>query len=131
MKYTFIENKFDSKYNKYKLYEYDQFDDEGDEDDDEVENIDQEKIEHMSYHCNDIKQLFDKLFYEDNSLENKEKYIRINKKLLNEIYRNNTPLMEACLKHDADINIEDKKGNTVFDIVKSNAVRKVLEKYRK
>ena len=103
MKYTFLEEKFDNKYNKYKLYEYDQFDDEDDEDDNEVENIDQEKIEHMSYICNDIKQLFDKLFYEDNSLENKEKYIRINKRLLNEIYRNNTLLIEACLKHKADI----------------------------
>ena len=57
----------------------------------------------MSYICNDVKQLFDKLFYEDNSLEEIEKYIRINKRLLNEIYRNNTLLIEACLKHKADI----------------------------
>lgn len=98
MKYTFIENKFDSKYNKYKLYEYDQFDDEEDDEEDDVENIDQEKIEHMSYICNDIKQFFDKLFYEDNSLEDKEKYIKYNKRLLNEIYRNNTLLMGSMFK---------------------------------
>ena len=62
MKYTFLEEKFDNKYNKYKLFEYDQFDDEEDEDDDDVENIDQEKIDQMNYTCNDIEQFFDKLF---------------------------------------------------------------------
>lgn len=103
MKYTFLENKIDSKYNKYKLFEYNQFDDEDDEEDDEVENIDQEKIEQMSYICNNIEQLFDKLFYEDNSLEEIEKYIRINKRLLNEIYRNNTLLIKACYNEEADI----------------------------
>ena len=69
MKYSFLENKFDSKYNKYKLYEYDQFDDEEDDDDndDDVDNIDQEKIIQINnYICNDIKQLFDKLFNKNN-----------------------------------------------------------------
>ena len=83
MKYTFLEEKYNSKYNKYKLYEYDQFDDE-DEEDDDVDNIDQEKIKNMSYICNDIEQLSDELFDEDNSLKEIEKYIEYNKRLLNE-----------------------------------------------
>lgn len=122
MKYTFLEKKYN---NKYKLFEYDQFDDEDDEDDD-IENVDQEKIEQMSYFCNDIKQLFDKLFYEDNSLEDKEKYIRINKRLLNEKNRGNTPLTLACERKNYDIvklllengsypDIQNDKGNTAIN----------------
>ena len=123
MKYTFLENKFDSKYNKYKLFEYDQFDDEDDDEDDDIENIDQEKIEQMSYICDDIKQLFDILFYKNISLEKIEKYIKYNKRLLNKIYHNKTPLTWACrqerydiakllLSHGADPNIQDKYGYT-------------------
>ena len=137
MKYTFLEENYNNKYNKYKLFEYDQFDDEDDEDDDDVENIDQEKIEQMSYICNDIKQLFDILLNKNISLEKMEKYIKYNKRLLNEIYYNktpltwackqdkygNTPLIKACfsgnidivkllLENDADPNMQDEEGYT-------------------
>ena len=125
MKYTFLENKFDNKYNKIKLFEYDQFDD----DDDEEESIDQEKIDQMNellgYVCSNIHYLFDKLFYEDNSLEEIEKYIKYNKRLLNEIYCGETPLIKACnnretdivkllLKYGANPNIKDKYGDTAL-----------------
>lgn len=137
MKYTFIENKFDNKYNKSKFFEYDQFDDEDDEDDD-VENVDQEKIDQMSYICNDIKQLFDKLFYEDNSLEEKEKYIKYNKRLLNDRYRNNTPLIIACnngetdivkllLKYGADPNIQEYNDFTALMDACSKGYKEIVK----
>lgn len=47
------------------------------------------------------------------------------------VYGDSKGVVSFLLKHGADINIEDKEGETVLDIVKSNAVRKILEKYRK
>ena len=57
----------------------------------------------MNYTCNEIEQFFDKLFDRKNSLEDIEKYIKYNKRFLNEIYINNTPLTLACKREKYDI----------------------------
>lgn len=84
MKYTFLENKFDSKYNKYKLFEYDQFDEEEDYEEDDVDNIDQEKVIEINYRCTSIDELYHKMLDNNISAEDKEKYIKVNKKILND-----------------------------------------------
>ena len=85
MKYTFLENKFDNKYNKIKLFEYDQFDDDDDENEDEnddIENIDQEKIDHMRYQVESIYELRKRLLDKKNTLYDIEKYIKHNQDIL-------------------------------------------------
>ena len=82
MKYTFLENKIDNKYNKIKLFEYDQFDDNEEEDDDDIENIDQEKIERMRYPVNNIYELRKRLLDKKNTLYDIEKYIKHNQDIL-------------------------------------------------
>ena len=65
MKYSFLENLYNNKYNKYKLFEYDQFDDdEEDDENDDIENIDQEKIDQMRCHVNNIYELRTRLLGE-------------------------------------------------------------------
>ena len=82
MKYSFLEEKYN---NKYKLFEYDQFDDEDDEDDeddDDVENIDQEKIDQMRCHVNNIYELRTRLLDKKNTIDDIEKYIKYNQDIL-------------------------------------------------
>lgn len=83
MKYTFLENKIDNKYNKYKLFEYDQFDDDEDDDEnDDIENIDQEKIDQMRCHVNNIYELRTRLLDKKNTIDDIEKYIKYNQDIL-------------------------------------------------
>lgn len=84
MKYTFLENKFDNKYNKIKLFEYDQFDDddENKDENDDIENIDQEKIDQMRYPVNNIYELRERLLDKKNTLYDIEKYIKHNQDIL-------------------------------------------------
>ena len=80
MKYSFLEKKYNNKYNKSKLFEYDQFDDEeNDEENDELNNIDQEKIIQMSYLLKDKKEIFEIISAKKYSDDEVEKYLKYNK----------------------------------------------------
>lgn len=81
MKYTFLEEKYNNKFNKNKFFEYDQFDDDEEEEynDDDVENIDQEKIIQMSYLLKDKKEIFEIIAAKKYSDDEVEKYLKYNK----------------------------------------------------
>lgn len=81
MKYTFLEEKYNKKFNKSKFFEYDQFDDDDDEEetDDILNNIDQEKIKEMNYLLKDKKEIFDIISAKKYSDDEVKKYLEYNK----------------------------------------------------
>ena len=80
MKYSFLEEKYNNKYNKSKLFEYDQFDDDDeDEDDDELNNIDQEKIDQINYLLKDKKEIFEIISSKKYSDDEVKMYLEYNK----------------------------------------------------